>query len=248
MTDFRIDYASQLSLPPGWQMRDHRHPDQIELEVILTGRVETRFADGREIVTGPGAFKWHPMGLAHREHLLEPGPGGRPAQMLFVMCNVPSTIDTDGWPLGCADPNGRLATILTWMIESQKQTSLHQHLIALLDAELIRLARPESAMVSAIRSFISDRVDQPLTLDDLANHVHLSRFHFCRAFRRSCGQTPMEFLRAQRLVAARAMRQSTGMPLRAIAPLVGFKNGHHLSRALNRPSQTGPTTLEDNEQ
>ena len=243
MADFRIDHASQLSLPAGWQMRDHRHADQIELEVMLTGRVETRFADGREVVTGPGSFKWHPVGLGHRERLLEPGPGGRPGQMLFVMCRLPTGIDTAAWPLGCTDPNGRLATILTWMIEAQTQNSLHSHLFALLDAELVRLANPESAMVSAVRAFITNRVEQPITLDDLATHVHLSRFHFCRAFRRVSGQTPMEFLRAQRLIAARAMRRSTGMPLRAIAPLVGFKNGHHLSRALNRRTSEGPTTI-----
>lgn len=247
MADFIIEYASQLSLPPGWQMRDHRHPEQVELELMLTGRVETRFADGHEIVTGPGSFKWHPAGLGHREQLLESGPGGRPGQMLFVMCRLPPGLDTAAWPLGCTDPNGRLATILTWMIEAQKQTSLHPHLIALLDAELIRLAHPESAMVSAIRTYISGRVEQPISLDDLADHVHLSRFHFCRAFRRACGQTPMEFLRVQRLIAARAMRQSTGMPLRAIAPLVGFKNGHHLSQALNRPSHEVPTTFDGNQ-
>jgi AraC-like DNA-binding protein len=98
-------------------------------------------------------------------------------------------------------------------------------------------------MVAQVKSFVQHHMCDPLQLDDLAEVVGLSKYHFSREFKRASGMTPMAFLRQVRVEAARSLLLSTSWTLRAIADQVGFRDEFHLSRVFRRVTGMPPSRL-----
>src|SRR3984885_10836034 len=69
-----------------------------------------------------------------------------------------------------------------------------------------------------------------MEIDDLANVVALSRSHFSRAFKRSLGFSPMEYVVVRRVERAKAMISETREPLAEVALACGFADQAHLNR------------------
>ncbi|TFV56120.1 helix-turn-helix domain-containing protein [Mycobacterium sp. PS03-16] len=66
------------------------------------------------------------------------------------------------------------------------------------------------------------RLDQPLSVDEFAAQVNMSRRSFVRKFRQSTGTTPARWLVEQRLHHARALLETTEWDLDRIAGACGF--------------------------
>jgi AraC family transcriptional regulator len=81
---------------------------------------------------------------------------------------------------------------------------------------------------------IQANLDQDLSLASLSQHVCLSKFHFCRAFRASVGLSPHRYLLQRRLEQAQLLLQSTRRSVTDIALSVGYSDSSHLSRLLRR--------------
>jgi AraC family transcriptional regulator len=66
-----------------------------------------------------------------------------------------------------------------------------------------------------------DNLDKDIGLQELADLVSLSRFHFCTAFRVATGSTPHECLTWLRIREARRLLADPSMPISDIALAVG---------------------------
>ena len=74
-----------------------------------------------------------------------------------------------------------------------------------------------------IIAYMKERLDQDISLQDLADVVRLSRFHFCSAFRLATGSTPHETLTRLRLDEACRLLASSNRPVSEVALSVGFQ-------------------------
>jgi AraC family transcriptional regulator len=77
---------------------------------------------------------------------------------------------------------------------------------------------------------IEENLASKMDIDDLANVVALSRSHFSRAFKRSLGFSPMEYVVVRRVERAKAMISRTREPLAEVALACGFADQAHLNR------------------
>ena len=75
---------------------------------------------------------------------------------------------------------------------------------------------------AATRAWAVERLDEPLTLADLAAHARMSVRTFTRRFREETGTSPQQWLAAQRLALARQLLESTDHPVDRIAADAGF--------------------------
>lgn len=66
------------------------------------------------------------------------------------------------------------------------------------------------------------RLDEQLTLDDLAKIAMFSKFHFARMFRRVTGVSPRRFLYALRMQEAKRLLVTTSLSVTAISFQVGY--------------------------
>ncbi|KAB1083413.1 helix-turn-helix transcriptional regulator [Neorhizobium galegae] len=69
---------------------------------------------------------------------------------------------------------------------------------------------------------LSSEKGTDLSLGALAEAANLSRFHFCRAFKKSTGMTPYEWLRRRRMEQAMAMLRDPMMQITDIAGVLGY--------------------------
>jgi len=85
-----------------------------------------------------------------------------------------------------------------------------------------------------------ERLDQPLTVGDLAEHAHLSARQFSRRFREVTGTTPHQWLLAQRVLLARRLLETTDLPIERVADQAGFGSSAALRMHFQRSLRTSP--------
>ena len=84
-------------------------------------------------------------------------------------------------------------------------------------------------IVSAIR-FINRHYSEPVTLEQAAQRVHMSRYHFCRIFHSATGATFLEYLYNVRLAKVHQLLLGSELSLNEIAVRCGFSSTQHLTR------------------
>jgi AraC family transcriptional regulator len=86
------------------------------------------------------------------------------------------------------------------------------------------------ARLRRVRDLVEERLDAPLTLEDLAEAAGLSRSHFARCFRAATGATPYGYIRERRIARARDLLQRSPLSIAEIAAITGFHSQSHLGR------------------
>jgi len=74
------------------------------------------------------------------------------------------------------------------------------------------------------RDYMLARLDQPVSLDEMARVACLSTNHFLRTFRQVFSQSPHQYLVSQRLERAATLLARTHLPVTDICYLVGFES------------------------
>jgi AraC-like DNA-binding protein len=88
--------------------------------------------------------------------------------------------------------------------------------------------------------FIQSHIDQPILLEQVAQSVALSPFHFHREFKRSTGLTPHQYIVQLRMERAKALLSDSDMPLAEVAAQVGFADQSHFSSTFRRAMSMTP--------
>lgn len=94
--------------------------------------------------------------------------------------------------------------------------------------------------VQSITDWMSERLDQSLSIAQIAGEAQMSASAFARAFKRSTGETPHRWLMKSRIRKARSLLHLTTLPIADIALQCGFVDQSHLTRAFVRLIGTSP--------
>ncbi|QDT95911.1 AraC family transcriptional regulator [Gimesia aquarii] len=82
-----------------------------------------------------------------------------------------------------------------------------------------------------VREFIDQSLEQPISLDMLADIANCSRFHFARLFKASMGMTPMAYVSQCRVERAKQLiNKNNEWSLSVIATKSGFSDQSHMNR------------------
>jgi AraC family transcriptional regulator len=93
--------------------------------------------------------------------------------------------------------------------------------------------------VRRVQIYIESHLGESIQVSDLSGIARRSTAHFCRAFKRTFGQTPHAYVTARRLHRARSLMLESGEPLSVVAILCGFTDQAHLSKLFRQ--HTGET-------
>jgi len=97
------------------------------------------------------------------------------------------------------------------------------------------------ARLRRIKEFVQAKMDDELTLIEMAQSVDLSPAHFSRMFRKSTGETPHQFVLRQRIERGKEMLHEAEMRVLDVAVACGFKTQQHFARAFRRICGASPT-------
>jgi AraC family transcriptional regulator len=98
-----------------------------------------------------------------------------------------------------------------------------------------------SARLRRIKGLVNAKMEDDLSLDEMAQSVGLSTAHFARMFRKSTGQTPHQFVLRQRVERAKAMLRDPGARVVAVAVACGFKTQQHFAQVFCDVCGVSPT-------
>jgi len=93
---------------------------------------------------------------------------------------------------------------------------------------------PEGRRLKRVCDFIEDRLDDNLSLADLAGIANASPMHFARQFRRSMGQSPHQYVVGRRIARACALLALSNHSIVEIATSVGFSSQAHMTSVFSR--------------
>jgi AraC family transcriptional regulator len=98
-----------------------------------------------------------------------------------------------------------------------------------------------SARLRRIKELVHAKMEDDLSLDEMAQSVGLSTAHFARMFRKSTGQTPHQFVLRQRLERAKSMLRAPDARVLDVAVACGFKTQQHFAQVFRDVWGVSPT-------
>ena len=98
-----------------------------------------------------------------------------------------------------------------------------------------------SARLRRIKELVHAKMEDDLSLDEMAQSVGLSTAHFARMFRKSTGETPHQFVLRQRLERAKAMLRAPDARVLDVAVACGFKTQQHFAQVFRDVWGVSPT-------
>jgi transcriptional regulator GlxA family with amidase domain len=96
--------------------------------------------------------------------------------------------------------------------------------------------------LAELLAWVQERLDQPLTVTDLARRANTSPRHLGRQFRAVTGQTPLQWLLTQRVRRAQQLLEATNHSIEAVATATGLGTATTLRRQFKRVVGIPPNT------
>jgi AraC family transcriptional regulator len=120
--------------------------------------------------------------------------------------------------------------------------------VTLVNAHAVRHRRAQiyrgglgSGRLRRIKELVEAKIEDDLSLDEMAKSVDLSTAHFARMFRKSTGETPHQFVLRRRLERAKSMLRAPGTRVLDVAVACGFKTQQHFAQAFHDVCGVTPT-------
>ena len=102
------------------------------------------------------------------------------------------------------------------------------------------LPAPDGGL-AATRAWMEERLDEQLTVEDMARHAACSPRSFARRFRAETGTTPLQWLIGRRVAEAQRLLEGSELPVEQVASRAGFGTAAALRQHFGRALSTSPT-------
>lgn len=102
---------------------------------------------------------------------------------------------------------------------------------------------PRTDRIQKALSYAKSHLSQRLSVEELANAVHLSPRQFSRAFADETGMTPAKAIERLRMETARLMLESSSVPIETVAKDTGFGDPNRMRRAFVRMYGQAPQVI-----
>ena len=97
-----------------------------------------------------------------------------------------------------------------------------------------------------IIKYIENNYQRDISLNEIAEHFHLSPAYFSRYFKQITGSTLIDYINSQRIEKAKALMLDRTKPIREVSQEVGFNNYKTFSRAFKKYTGASPEAYKSN--
>ena len=116
--------------------------------------------------------------------------------------------------------------------------------IYLEEASIVRVAASgpdDLERLAEIERFLDAHLMAPLTLNQLACHLHLHPNYLVRYFQKHFAMSPLKYFTRKRMDKACFMLATTSLPVGRVAELVGYGDTNHFAKTFRRETGFSPT-------
>ena len=135
-------------------------------------------------------------------------------------------------------PNGRL--FLDSVEQAMAVALVNEHAVRRRPVHIYR-GGLGSARLRRIKELVDAKMEDDLSLQELAQSVGLSTAHFARMFRKATGETPHQFVLRQKIERAQAMLRAPKARVLDVAVACGFKTQQHFAQVFRDVCGVSPT-------
>ena len=137
-----------------------------------------------------------------------------------------------------------------FLVGSEKESPLQrikiyslasQILLSILDASKGGLQNNKSDEILKAITFIKKNLDQVFSIENLADHVHLSVSHFKVKFKNEMGTTPADFVQRQKISKSEKLLCDSNLNITEIAYSLGYPSSQHFSSVFKRYTGKSPS-------
>ena len=155
----------------------------------------------------------------------------------------------------CREANTALRGYMIDMLQeaeaaAQDHEALCQHLLQVIlvrilrnfdrSARIVPSRKKVSKECAAARRYIDTHFRESLTLDQLAEIVHINKYHMVHSFTKAYGVSPINYLLSLRLQESRYLLQSTDYSMSQISQMVGFSSPCYFSQVFHKAMGMSP--------
>lgn len=178
----------------------------------------------------------HSRGHTHRHNVEENYFILNPrAVQLFELLTSEATERNDGYERACQ----YLLSVFLLIVARELSQGRYLHPGSLIDED--QPAGDEDDPIEQIQRHVKLHLSEPLTIEQAAHQVYMSRALFTQRFRRQTGQSFNEFVTQCRLQEAKTLLAESEWAIALIIKFVGIKSPAHFSRLFQRHVGTSPT-------
>ena len=98
-----------------------------------------------------------------------------------------------------------------------------------------------SYLPEMIKNYIDAHITEKITLDDISNHLYISKSHIERAFKQEYNQTPLAYFANQKISHVASMLATTNYSLSQIAQHLGYSDVKYMSKSFKKIKGKTPT-------
>lgn len=100
--------------------------------------------------------------------------------------------------------------------------------------ERIRIGKQPSKLVTDVANYIQHHLSEPITAEDIAKELYLSRPYLSRKFIAETGESLTDFILKEKINEAKRLLRYSDKSLTAIGNFLGFSSQGHFSRVFKR--------------
>jgi len=97
-----------------------------------------------------------------------------------------------------------------------------------------------TAVVARARSYILSHLNEPLNVEKIARHSHVSSSHLAKLFKTETDMPVMKFVTLSRMKHAQALLRDTELSIEEVGRLVGYRHLPHFSQVFTRETSISP--------
>ncbi len=116
-----------------------------------------------------------------------------------------------------------------------------QYLSDFASRQVLASTHEEPLPVSSAKEFVRAHVEEPITLEQVVRHVNVSRFYFCKLFKKATSMTLTEYVARVRVEKAKALLVDPSLRISEIVYTAGFGSIPQFNNVFKRIVGMPPT-------
>ncbi|HEU5397596.1 MAG TPA: helix-turn-helix domain-containing protein [Verrucomicrobiae bacterium] len=156
------------------------------------------------------------------------------------------------WGVKSSDSELRTAYFDTRVLSARQHESVikllsifAEHLSMVINQIVVQEQNAEPPVITRAKQFIVEHQSEEISLREVANAVHTSKFYFCKTFKKATGLNFTDYLSRVRTERAKNLLLNPNLRISEIAYEVGFQSLTHFNRVFKRILGQSPTKYRD---
>jgi AraC-like DNA-binding protein/ligand-binding sensor protein len=120
-----------------------------------------------------------------------------------------------------------------------------QYLTDYASRQVLARASEEPVAVVSAKQFVQTHVEEPIALAQVARHVNVSRFYFCKLFKKATGMTLTEYVSRVRVEKAKTLLVDSSLRISEVVYAAGFGSIPQFNSVFKRMVGMAPTAYRE---